>query len=191
MAKDNQLSKLIKACRRKDRKAQKELYQLYFAYAMTVCLHYAKDINEAKDILNEGFFKVFTKLHQYEERKSFKPWLRRILVNTAIDYHRKYYKMDTPLEIVHIQVPTVEVSGFDRLALDDILNMVQQLPRMYRTVFNLFVLEGYSHVEIAKKLGISIGGSKSNLSRAKSKLREMITIQEQSHHEDKLRRGGE
>ena len=171
---DDKVLRLIKACRHNQRTAQRELYRLYYAYAMTVCLHYSRDKGEAKDILNEGFFKVFTKIKTYNEHQPFKAWLRKIMVNTAIDYLRKYHKYNSHLEIVHLQVPIIENTGFDKLALDDVLILVQQLSPMYRAVFNLYVMEGYSHEEISTKLEISISGSKSNLSRAKAKLREMI-----------------
>lgn len=173
-----ELKKLIKACCRKDRASQKRLYEQFYAYAITVCLHYARDMDEARDMAQEGFFKLFTNLHKYNDKKPFKAWFRRILVNAAIDYYRKNHKHQHTLDVVHLQIANSGLSGFDQLALDDVLELVQRLPPMYRMVFNLSVMEGYSHDEISQELGISIGGSKSNLSRAKAKLREMIRGQE-------------
>lgn len=173
-----ELLELIKACIRKDQQAQERLYRLFYAYAMNICLHYANGREEAKDILNEGFFKVFERLGQYNPQLSFKGWLRRLLINTAIDFHRKYNYRQATIENLNMAEPAVHAVSFARLALDDLLNMVQQLSPMYRLVFNLYILEGFTHQEIADQLGISIGTSKSNLARAKENLRNMILQEE-------------
>lgn len=168
------LRPLIQACLKKDRRSQKELYRLFYAYGINVCLHYSNNLEDAKDIFNDGFFKALTSLDQYNQTLPFKAWLRRILINTAIDYHRKYHKNVFTMEIVPENEPFTTESGFDNLAMDDLLAMIQQLTPMYRLVFNLYILEGMKHQEIAEQLKISVGTSKSNLLRAKAKLREMV-----------------
>lgn len=176
---DENLLKLIKSCLKKDRNSQKELYRRYYSYAMTICLHYSKNREEAQEVLNDGFFKAFEHLDKYDPALSFKGWLRRLLVNTAIDYYRRYHRNRPVMEVIMDVEPSANFStGFDQLALDDLLAMVQQLTPMYRLVFNLYVLEGFKHEEIAEQVGISVGASKSNLSRAKEKLQGMIAVSE-------------
>jgi RNA polymerase sigma-70 factor (ECF subfamily) len=172
---DENLRSLLQACMKKDRNSQKELYRLYYAYGMNICLHYSKDREEAKEILNDGFYKVFENLDKYDPALSFKGWLRRLLINVAIDYYRRYHRNRPVMEIMTETEPaTAFATGFDQLALDDLLGMVQRLSPMYRLVFNLYVMEGFKHEEIAEQVGISVGASKSNLSRAKDKLQQMI-----------------
>lgn len=174
--KKQQLPKLIAACRKGKRSSQKQLYQQFYAYAMTICLHYSKNQEEAQEICNDGFYKLFTKLALYREHIPFKTWLRRILVNAAIDYHRKYHLRKIEIDEAEIkeQSSTTTNSGLEKLSHDDVMKIVQQLPPTYRLVFNLYVIEGFSHPEIAEKLNISVGTSKSNLSKAKAKLRNML-----------------
>jgi len=173
---EENLRPLLKACIKKDRNSQKELYRLYYAYGMNICLHYSKDREEAKEILNDGFFKVFENLHMYNPELSFKGWLRRLLINVSIDYYRRHHRHRPVMEIMPQSEPTdSNPDGFDKLALEDLLAMIQQLSPMYRLVFNLYIMEGYKHEEIAEQVGITVGASKSNLSRAKDKLRRMIT----------------
>ncbi len=171
------LDLLIDGCRRGRRSSQMKLYEMYFSYAMAVCLPYARSREEAEEMVNDGFLKVFTKIDQYDEQQPFKPWLRKIMVHTAIDYHRKYHKMDSfnELQDHHAQhLPKIENDAIDKLEYDDVIAFLQQLTPGYRAVFNLYVLEGYSHQDIAKELGISIGTSKSNLAKARQKLQELI-----------------
>lgn len=173
-----ELSILISACLKKDRGAQERLYKLFYAYALNICLHYANGREEAKDIMNEGFFRAFDRLDRYNPQRSFKGWLRRLLINTAIDFHRKYNQNHSKIEMIKLPEPAVEADSFSKLALDDLLAMVQRLSPMYRLVFNLYILEGLSHIEIAERLEISVGASKSNLSRAKQNLRNMLQQEE-------------
>jgi len=169
------LSRTIDACRQQDRLAQKELYRQYYAYGLTICLHYAVDHDEAREILNDGFLRAFKTLNQFDSRRAFKPWLRRVLVNAAIDHYRKHRNKATTINLAGLpEQPTIAANGFDHLALDDLLRMVQQLSPAYRMVFNLHVIEGFSHREIAERLHITVGASKSNLTRAKFRLREML-----------------
>jgi len=171
---DKRLKSLLKGCRKKNRKAQKELYMLFYNYAMSVAMRYSSDPMEAQEIANDAFIKVFNKLDLYDEAKSFKGWLRRIVVNTSIDYHRKSMKFSKQQNIedaLHVSDPEQALS---RLSERELLDFVQQLSPAYRTIFNLYVIEGYKHEEIAKQLGINVGTSKSNLAKARAKLKELI-----------------
>ncbi len=173
------LQKTIDACRRGERLAQKELYQQYYAYGLTVALHYAKDRGEAREILNEGFFRALAGIARYDSRKPFRPWLRRVMINVAIDHHRKHHAEASTLSLSGLsERPATAADGFDHLAMDDLLRMVQNLSPAYRIVFNLFVIEGFSHREIAERLDITVGASKSNLTRAKSRLRQMLDAED-------------
>ena len=171
---DKQLHTLLEKCLRKDRKAQKELYQLYFGYALKICLRYANDRDEAIELVNDGFMKVFIKLHLYESSYAFKTWLAKIMINTAIDFYRSKIKklhMEDLDKVGDFEDQENILSG---LQYQDIVRLVQKLSVAYRTVFNLFVIDGFSHPEISEKLSISIGASKSNLFKARKQLKEMI-----------------
>lgn len=168
-------SSLLADCRKGKRSGQKQLYHQFYNYAMTIALHYAKNQEEAQEICNDAFVKLFTKIHLYKEHIPFKTWLRRVLINAAIDYHRTWHLRQPELD--GREMPEFEGEnnkGWERLTHDDVLKMVQQLSPAYRLVFNLYVIEGYNHREIGEALGISEGTSKSNLSKAKARLREML-----------------
>ncbi len=169
-----QVIQLIKDCKNHNRLAQETLYKKYYAYGLTVCMHYSSERSEAEDILIESFYKVFSKLDQFDEKNNFKPWFRKVIVNTAIDYHRKYGKIKTTESLLYVQEESIELTGLDLLGYDDLLELLNKLPTQYRLVFNLYVIEGYSHEEIAEKLGIGFSTSKSNLSRAKMQLRNAL-----------------
>jgi RNA polymerase sigma factor (sigma-70 family) len=142
---------------------------------MSVCLRYTQTREEAVEVLNDGFLKVFTKLNQYDLGQPFKPWLRRILINTATDYYRQalphYYQNDLAAAE---HIGTGEADALSGLSHEYLLSVVQQLSPAYRLVFNLYAIDGYSHDEIAGQLGISVGASKSNLARARENLRLML-----------------
>jgi RNA polymerase sigma-70 factor (ECF subfamily) len=164
---------------KEDRASQKMLYQQFYGYAMSVCLRYCKSRDEALEVLNDGFLKVFTRLNKYDSEKSFKGWIRKIMINTALDHYRKHLKhyktSSSSTDIQNLTDLTVYSENvLNRLAYEDLLAMVQQLSTAYRTVFNLHVMDGYTHEEIAEMLEISAGTSKSNLFKAKAKLQEMI-----------------
>ena len=153
---------------------QEELYRRYSPKMYAVCLRYAGNAEEAEDILQEGFIKVFKKLNSFRSEGSFEGWIRRIFVNTAIEhFRRKRYLMP----VTEKEENTIEgkyLSVLDDLAARDIMALVQDLSPGYRTVFNLYVVEGYTHKEIADMMGISEGTSKSQLSRAKVILQDMV-----------------
>jgi RNA polymerase sigma factor (sigma-70 family) len=141
---------------------------------MGVCLRYSKSREEAIEIVNDGYMKIFNNLDKYTEGRPFKGWLRRIMINASIDHYRRYEKHYNTLDISYAQYqPTAEVA-LDRLSAEEILKAVGQLPPSYRMAFNLYVIEGYKHEEIANKLGISVGTSKSNLSVARNKLQKIL-----------------
>jgi len=168
------IDSLLEGCKNGDRKAQESLYKALASKMMGVCMRYAKDTFEAEDILQMGFVKVFQKVSEFRSDGSFEGWIRRIMVNTAIETYRKNLRS---LNVVNIdEVYDQPQSTFDmgKLELNDLMKLVQQLSNGYRIVFNMYAIEGYSHKEIAKKLGISEGASKSQLSRARAILKDKI-----------------
>lgn len=169
-----QLHIWIETCKKQDRQSQKELCKACFSYAMSICLRYANNKDEAKEILNDSFLKVFDKIHHLSPPYNFKAWLRRILINTAIDYLRRNKPFLYSADSSEVKSVEVEPTAFDYLSEQDLLQMVQELPPTYRTVFNLFAIEGYSHEEIAKTLEISVGTSKSNLHKARQALQKKL-----------------
>ena len=171
---DHNISLIIQACRTGNRAAQKRLYQLYFSYAMSIALRYSSERTEAEEIINESFYKVFSKIDQYDEAYQFKSWFRTILVNTSIDYHRKYKKLKTYSSEELLETETDSNEGFDNLLYEDILKGIQLLSPTYRLVFNLYAIDGYKHHEIAEQLNISVGTSRSNYARARRFLQKLI-----------------
>ncbi len=165
------LDKLIAHCKEGKGDKQEELYLLYYNYAISICLRYSKDREEAIEIVNDGFVKIFTNLKKYREKTSFKSWLRRIMINAAIDYYRRNEKHYHNVDISYARHEFVTEDALDKISEQEIISLIQELPPSYRLVFNLFVIEGYSHREIAEKINISIGTSKSNLAVARSKLK--------------------
>ena len=142
---------------------------------MSICLRYSRTREEAVEILNDGFVKIFTKLHKYTKGLSFKGWLRRVMINAAIDYYRRNEKHYNSMDISHAQYEVSNVeNALDKLSAQEIIEAIQSIPPSYRMVFNLFVIEGYKHEEIANQLNISIGTSKSNLAIARNKLQKIL-----------------
>lgn len=164
---------LIQACQRKERKAQKLLYDRYSAKMLGICRRYVKNLASAEDVMIEGMYKVLTKIDQYHGSGSFEGWMRRVIVNESLMFLRKAHNFNMTVEINNIEVPS-QVSVVDELAAEEILNLLGKLPTGYRTVFNLYVVEGYKHREIAEILGISINTSKSQLILAKKRLRTLV-----------------
>lgn len=164
---------LIQACREEDRRAQKILYDRYTPVMFGVCKRYLKTREDAEDVLVEAFFKVLTNLHQFKGEGSFEGWIRRIVVNEALMYLRRRHNFNMTVEISNYDAPA-PAKAVGRLAEQDIMGMLDQLPTGYRTIFNLYVLEGYKHREIADMLGISINTSKSQLILARKRLQELL-----------------
>ena len=171
----------VEACALNSRESQKILYSSFYGYAMAICDRYVNNQDDALEILNDGFLKIFKEIHHYKPAykdvvSSFKGWLRKIMVYTAIDHFRKYQKhqLVASLDNVVYHVPTVSDDAINKLSYDEIIRAVQDLSPGYRAVFNLFVIEEFSHEEIAGHLGISIGTSKSNLSKARRQLQKIL-----------------
>lgn len=152
---------------------------------MGICLRYSRTREEAIEILNDGFLKIFSKLDLYSIGLSFKGWLRKVMVNSAIDYFRRNEKHYHSLDISHIQLASASETILDKLSEQEIIAAIQRLPPSYRMVFNLYVIEGYKHEEISNQINISVGTSKSNLAIARSKLKIMLMAgnEENRNHE--------
>lgn len=168
-------TELLIASVKGDRKSQEKLYRSYYSYAMAICMRYTKNKDEAMEICNDGFLKVFLKGEQFDTKYPFKAWLKRIMVNTAIDFNRKNQKHANheDIEEAYGIVSNYE-SATDKLAYDQLIELVHRLNPAYRDVFNLFAIDGYSHEEISEMLQIPVGTSKSKLSRARESLKQMI-----------------
>ncbi len=167
------LEKLINSCKQNNRKAQSEIYQLYAGKLFGLCLKYSRNYHEAQDNLHNGFLTIFNKIEQFNFNGSFEGWLKRIIINTALQTYRE----KNVLNLVSEEIPDVEIEvdlDNEEISLDFLLQLIQELPTRYRMVFNLYVLDDYSHKEIAKLLTISEGTSKSNLSRARVILKNKI-----------------
>lgn len=167
-------SDLIKGCLESSRRAQEELYRRYSPRMYAVCLRYAGNGEEAADILQEGFIKVFKKLESFRGDGSFEGWMRRIFVNTAIEHFRRKRYLVPVTEKEENTIEGDYSTALDNLGAKDIMALIQELSPGYRTVFNLYVVEGYTHKEIADMMGISEGTSKSQLSRAKVILQDLV-----------------
>ncbi|MBU0765216.1 MAG: RNA polymerase sigma factor [Bacteroidetes bacterium] len=172
--------RLVESCVRGNSKSQQVLYKTFYGKMLAVCMRYAHDYEEARDILHDGFIKVFAKLESFQNLGSLEGWVRRIIVNNAIDHLRKKKEFvvshdESGLENVKDESDDEKAINEDiRMKADLIIRLIQKLTPAYRAAFNLYVIENYSHKEIAEMLGISIGASKSNLAKAKMKLREMF-----------------
>ena len=168
------LNQLIENCKINDTKAQGELYKLFSSKLFSVCLKYSRNYVEAEDNLQDAFLTIFNKIEQYKNKGSFEGWLKRITINTALQKYRE----KAPLQIVDEISNEVEVEELNLektvFNVDVLLGFIQQLPDRYRLIFNLYVLDNYSHKEIAEMLAISVGTSKSNLSRARKILKEKL-----------------
>jgi RNA polymerase sigma factor (sigma-70 family) len=179
---NNKISAIIAGCRNNERSSQKELYELLKGYAMKICYRYQNHSEETEEIMNEGFVKLFKNISQFDEARhadveiALKGWFKRILINTCIDHYRKNVSQVNGHVISEEteRIADRSENGLDILSYKEILGAIRLLSPAYRTVFNLFVIEGMSHEEIADKLGISIGSSKSNLSKARENLRKIL-----------------
>lgn len=164
------LEALIQGCKRKEANAQSELYKRYSGVLFGICLRYSPNRTEAEDNLQDAFITIFTKVEQFKEKGSFEGWIKRVTVNTVLQKYRKKKVFDIKDESQIEDVSEDEV--FDEgLPLDFLLKIIQELPERYRLVFTMYVMDGYSHKEIAEMLGISDGTSKSNLARARGILK--------------------
>ncbi|MDB5025913.1 MAG: sigma-70 family polymerase sigma factor [Mucilaginibacter sp.] len=169
------IEELIKRCKAGERKAQELLYKQFASKMLGVCMRYATDRMEAEDMLQNGFIRVFRKMADYRGDGSFEGWVRRIMVHCSIEYYRKHHKIlqavDTDGEGAEQSVNPAAIANLDA---KDLMMLIQKLSPGYRMVFNLYAIEGYSHKEIGEMMGISEGASKSQLSRARTILKEQI-----------------
>lgn len=165
---------LISGCIAGDRRKQEMLYQRFAPKMYAVCLRYSNNADDARDLLQEGFIKVFRNLEKFRKEGSFEGWVRRVFVNTAIEHYRKKINLNTISEKEERTIEDGSWNILDQLAEKDIIQLVQDLSPGYRSVFNMYVIEGYSHKEIGNILGISEGTSKSQLARAKGILQKQV-----------------
>ena len=174
---------IIQGCRQKNRKAQQALYDKYSPKMFGICKRYVKRYEDAEDVLVDALFKAMTKIDMFSGNGSFEGWIRRIVVNESLMHLRKNNNFKLTVELNNIDIKT-EVTVEDDLAAEDILKLLAKLPTGYRTVFNLYVVEGFKHREIAEQLGISINTSKSQLILAKKKLQALVKENQISRFDD-------
>jgi RNA polymerase sigma-70 factor (ECF subfamily) len=165
---------LIRACIKRERWAQQALYEEYYGKMLGICQRYAGNEYDAVDILHEGFIKVFKNVHKFQPGTSLSAWMRRVMVNTAIDYYRKNVRYRVEEIDQATQMSADDADAISMCSQQEILAAIQHLTPAYRTVFNLYVLEGYAHKEIADLLDITESTSRSNLVKARLKLKEIL-----------------
>ena len=181
----HQISSLIDGCCKNDRNSQRDLYHWLYDYAIKICYRYVSKTEEAEELANESFIKLFKNINQFDANRAgekealLKGWFKRIVVNTCIDHLRR-----THLKLVSQEISEEgetfadnQETGIDKLMYQEIIEAITKLTPVYRTVFNLFVIEGFTHEEVSAQLNISVGASKSNLSKARHNLRKIITQQ--------------
>lgn len=171
---DAKLMEIISKCIAGNRGAQKELYVLFYGHAMSTCMRYCKTKEEALEIVNDGYLKLFRNLPNYQPTHSFKAWFKRILINTSIDYYRSHHKHYNHSDIDIAYNIGQNADAESVMFSEDLMSIVNELPISYKTNFCLFAIDGYSHQEIAEMMGISEGTSKSNVSRARQILRNKL-----------------
>lgn len=175
---------IIQGCIAGKQLHQQALYHRFASKMFAVCLRYATDYHTAEDLLQEGFIKVFTHIQRFRNEGSFEGWVRRIFINTAIEHYRRSVHLYPILDnLANTHTPEVSEEAFHKLAADELITMVQTLSPGYRTVFNLYALEGYSHKEISEMLGITEGTSKSQLARARYLLQKKLEEANQYNRE--------
>lgn len=177
----------IRGCALNDRESQKKIYSSFYGYAMSICHRYTNHEEDAIEILHDGFLKVFIEIYRFKPAytdavSSFKGWVRKIMIYTAIDHFRKNqkHKVITELNETYMHAPDTHEDAVDKISYDEIMAAIRYLTPGYRTVLNLFIIEGFSHEEIARELGISVGTSKSNLAKARKQLQKILYQQNQT-----------
>lgn len=170
---------IIAGCRKKNRAIQEHLYKTYYSMFLKVCARYAKNMQDAEQLLNDGFLKIFTQIDKYGNTGSFEGWMKRVVVNTCLDYLRStYLKEEMTMHVNAIQPEETNLSvtneGMKQIEFRELLSMIQILPSMTRTVFNMFVFEGFNHKEISEQLDISEGTSHWHVHQARNMLQKKI-----------------
>ncbi|TAH02557.1 MAG: sigma-70 family RNA polymerase sigma factor [Sphingobacteriales bacterium] len=174
LSKTHTLTQILEGCKANNRQMQEMLYQQTAAKMMAICMRYAKDKMEAEDVLQIGFIKIFKEIETYRGEGNFEGWMRKIMVNTALESYRKNLRFLNIVPIDDAFEQPVTGFNFSNLGMQDLLKLIQKLADGYRIVFNMYIIEGYSHKEIAAALGISESTSKSQLSRARAILQQEI-----------------
>jgi len=167
---------IIDGCANNDRKMQKELYDKYSPVLYAICLRYARNRDDAKDILQDGFVRIFLNINQFSRQHSFEGWMKRIMINTSITHYKQNSKYYYQQDISEVEQTTVLTEHFDsdEFTREELMNVLQSISDGYRMVFNLYVLEGFKHREIADTLGIDVATSKSQFHRAKKIIQEKL-----------------
>ncbi|GAA4095605.1 sigma-70 family RNA polymerase sigma factor [Mucilaginibacter panaciglaebae] len=177
------IDELITRSKAGERKAQEMLYKQFASKMLGVCMRYATDRMEAEDMLQNGFIKIFNKLEDYRGEGAFEGWVRRIMIHSSIEYYRKHHKIIQVVDIAEISdVPSANPSAMANMSAQELMVLIKRLSPGYRLVFNLYAIEGYSHKEIAEIAGITEGASKSQLSRARAILRDLIVKMEEKKY---------
>ncbi len=178
---NQELEHIIQGCINSSRESQKAFYQLFYGFAMAICMRYCNSKDDAMEVVNDGFMKVYRELPRFVPRynnyeASLKGWMKSIMVNTAIDHFRKNNKnyLVAEMEESHCEMEHNGETAIDKMTYKEIMDLVNQLSPVYKTIFNLFAIDGFKHEEIASQLKISVGTSKSNLSKAKANIQKML-----------------
>jgi RNA polymerase sigma factor (sigma-70 family) len=176
---------IIAGCIKGKIRYQEMLYRRFYAFAMSVCIRYNSNRDDALEVLNDSFMKVFDNIARFDQDKPFKSWFRRILVNTSLDRYRENKKFILQAEFDASELEVAGQADFaDKLDAEEILTLLASLPELYRVIFNLYEVEGYTHDEIAGMLDIAPGTSRSHLSRARAMLRKMfLQLKNKPYHE--------
>ncbi|MFV0390760.1 MAG: RNA polymerase sigma factor [Paludibacteraceae bacterium] len=172
---DNE-QRLIAGCKRGESWARKEVYEKYSTAMMSLCVRYTADYEQAKDVVQDGFVKLFTKIHQFEGRGSFGGWIRQIFVNTSLEHisKNKIFKTNVQVDYLSEYAEEFDYRAFEVVSADDLMECISELPFRSRTVFNMYAIEGFSHAEIAERLGITEATSRTHFSRARKSLQESV-----------------
>jgi RNA polymerase sigma factor (sigma-70 family) len=173
---EENLEFIVQGCIKKKEKFQELLYKKFFGYALSVALIYNHQRSDAMEVVDDSFVKIFSKIGKYDSSKQFNGWLRKIVINTSIDYLRRNNKNHLFVEPEKYPIPDETPNAISLLATQDILEILNQLPQYHKTVFCLYEIEGYSHEEIAEQLGIPVSSSRVYLTRAKKQLRELFPL---------------
>lgn len=173
---------ILKGCRNDDRKAQEQLYKKYAPVLLGVLCRYSKSRQEAEDLLQEGFVKIFRNIDQYREEGALLAWMRKIMVNTAIRYYQSTIEESKNIRLkdsMEMKIAEIELNDIT-YSPEEVMKVIQQLPEGFRLVFNMYAMEGYKHKDIAKKLGISVSTSKSQYARARKFLKKLLEKMERN-----------
>lgn len=179
---NNELNIIIQGCIDQNRRSQQEFYKTFYGYAAAICMRYSHKKEDLVEIVNDGFLKIFKELHFFKPSEDnniavLKAWMRRIIMNTSIDHYRKHIKAEPSIldvDEMNDNIVYQTETPIDKITYDELIKLLSQLTPMYRIVFNMYIIDGLTHEEIAKELKISIGTSKSNLSKARANIIKLI-----------------